>query len=433
MNMAFILVDKAFKLNYLTPTNNKQRISLNPCNRQIAQLGMNLGQDRQMQMVEGNAAQAEGNAIRINGNQIRCYNCKGLGHFPRICIVRPRRRDAAYLQTQLLMLKRKKQESNSKLKSLIYGSAEVHNYDNCYDNEIFNMFTQKEQYTKLLEPIPKPQQVKQNDSNVISEVSSVEQDGGTVDQHPVSEQKDTTKGTSVNTQFCKQSILGKPPSSSKPKVYAVTPYLKSKGLPKIDETHALSKPVTSNSLPTLQKSNVMKNDNKDVNSDSNGLFSIGEDNTAKTRRRQPRRNTKNDRVPFMSKSSYNKNKEVEVEKHLRNLLLSKNKEHMSSECNHVKLAIRNDKSEVVCAMCKQCLITANHDVCVLNYVNDMNSRGKKQKANVSNTKNKKKQKLMVMKPKKVGSNEYLLHLSLINLDLALGGHQLEDFMTLKEK
>ncbi|GKC93325.1 hypothetical protein Tco_1158767, partial [Tanacetum coccineum] len=48
---------------------------------------------------------------------------------------------------------------------------------------------------------------------------------------------------------------------------------------------------------------------------------------------------------------------------------------MSSECNYVKLAIRNDKFEVVCAMCKQCLITANHDVCVLNYVNDMNSRG----------------------------------------------------------
>ncbi|GJW69624.1 retrovirus-related pol polyprotein from transposon TNT 1-94 [Tanacetum coccineum] len=64
---------------------------------------------------------------------------------------------------------------------------------------------------------------------------------------------------------------------------------------------------------------------------------------------------------------------------------------MSSECNHVKLAIRNDKSEVICAMCKQCLITANHDVCMLNYVNDMNSRGKKQiRQNVSNTENQRK-------------------------------------------
>nr|GEX36751.1 hypothetical protein [Tanacetum cinerariifolium] len=35
-----------------------------------------------------------------------------------------------------------------------YRSAEVHHYDNCYNNDIFNMFTQEEQYTELLEPIP---------------------------------------------------------------------------------------------------------------------------------------------------------------------------------------------------------------------------------------------------------------------------------------
>ncbi|GKC18790.1 hypothetical protein Tco_1020940 [Tanacetum coccineum] len=80
---------------------------------------------------------------------------------------------------------------------------------------------------------------------------------------------------------------------------------------------------------------------------------------------------------------------------------------MSSECNNIKLAIRNDKSEVVCAMCKQCLITANHDVCVLNYMNDMNSRVNNFNINVSNTVNKKKHKLKVKKPKKVGSKERL--------------------------
>nr|GEU40902.1 hypothetical protein [Tanacetum cinerariifolium] len=224
-----------------------------------------------------------------------------------------------------------------------------------------------------------------------------------------------------------------------------------KGLPKIDETHTLSKPVTSNSIPTPQESKVMKNNKviaprmfrinpfkpsrkekyvpnkvrscirknpitvsqphvitkKDVNSDSNGLSSIGVDNTAKTRRPQSRSNIKNDRVPSASKSSCSKNKEVEVEEHPRNLPPSKNKKHMPSVCNNVKLAIQNDKSKVVCAMCKQCLITANHDVCVLNNVNDMNSRGKKQKANVSNTKNQKKQKPKVMMPKKVGSNKRL--------------------------
>ncbi|GJU58496.1 hypothetical protein Tco_1236262 [Tanacetum coccineum] len=36
------------------------------------------------------------------------------------------------------------------------GSAEVQLHDNCYDDEIFKMFTQEEQYTELLEPIPEP-------------------------------------------------------------------------------------------------------------------------------------------------------------------------------------------------------------------------------------------------------------------------------------
>nr|GFC14902.1 hypothetical protein [Tanacetum cinerariifolium] len=54
MNMALALMAKAFKLNYSTPTNNNQRISSNPRNKQIAQPSMNMGQDRQMQMVGGN-------------------------------------------------------------------------------------------------------------------------------------------------------------------------------------------------------------------------------------------------------------------------------------------------------------------------------------------------------------------------------------------
>nr|GEX94468.1 hypothetical protein [Tanacetum cinerariifolium] len=53
MNMALVLMAKAFKLNYSTPTNNNHRISLNPRNRQIAQPSINLDQDRQMKMVGG--------------------------------------------------------------------------------------------------------------------------------------------------------------------------------------------------------------------------------------------------------------------------------------------------------------------------------------------------------------------------------------------
>nr|GFB95078.1 hypothetical protein [Tanacetum cinerariifolium] len=225
MNMALALMAKAFKLNYSTPTNNNQRISSNRKNRQIAQPGMNMGQDRQMQMVGGNgnqnqirngnlvAARAEGNAAGQNGNQIRCYNYRGVGHYARNYTVRLRRRDAAYLQTQFLIAQ--KEEAGIQLQAEEYdlmaaaadldeieevnanyilmanlqqastsgtqtdnapvydtdGSAEVH--ANCDDNEIFNMFTQEEQYTELLKPITETHQVPQNDNDVISEDTSV--------------------------------------------------------------------------------------------------------------------------------------------------------------------------------------------------------------------------------------------------------------------
>nr|GEX50836.1 retrovirus-related Pol polyprotein from transposon TNT 1-94 [Tanacetum cinerariifolium] len=167
----------------------------------------------------------------------------------------------------------------------------------------------------------------------------------------VSVPKDNKRGTSTNTKFAKQSILGKPPMLGK--------------------IHALSKPVTSNSVPTPQEAKVVKNNKviapgmfrinpsktsreekhvpntvrasartksitvsqppiftkKDVNFDSNGLSFTGIDNT-KTRRPQPRSNTKNDRVPSVSKRSRSKNKDAKVEDRHRNLLLSKNTKHI---------------------------------------------------------------------------------------------------------
>nr|GEZ87620.1 hypothetical protein [Tanacetum cinerariifolium] len=133
---------------------------------------------------------------------------------------------------------------------------------------------------------------------------------------------------------------------------------------------------------------------------------LGIDNT-KTKRPQPRSNTKKDRVPSASTSSCNKNNRVKVEEHHRNLPLSKNKKHMSSACNNIKLDSQNVISKVVCAMCKQCLISINHDVCLRNYVNGKTSRGKKQKANVSTKEKQKKQQPKVIKTKKVGFIERL--------------------------
>nr|GEZ32122.1 retrotransposon protein, putative, Ty1-copia subclass [Tanacetum cinerariifolium] len=186
-------------------------------------------------------------------------------------------------------------------------------------------------------------------------------------------------------------------------------------LPKIGETNALSKPVTSNFISTppvskgghnakviapgmfrispdkfsreakkvpntvsassrikpitVSQPSVMTK--KDMNSNLNGLSSTGLYNT-KTRRPQPRSNTKNDRVPSASKSSRSKNKEVKVEEHHRNLLLSKKNKHISSACNNSKI----DSQDVISKL--------------------------KHKANVSKNETQQKNQSEIKKPKKVG-------------------------------
>nr|GEW84370.1 hypothetical protein [Tanacetum cinerariifolium] len=219
---------------------------------QIAQPCMNMDQNIQMLMVNDNirnqfkpnavqnvrnqnrnvvTSPDEGNGNGINGNPIRCYNYRGEGHYASNCIVKPRKQDASYLQQQLQIAQEEEAgiqstqeefkfmaaadalEETERVKSNcilennlqqasthgtqsdkapVYdldGSAEVRLFENCYNNDIFNKFTQEEQYTELLEPIFEPHQVQQNDSNVISEVASVEQGWGTVEQHPTNVQE----------------------------------------------------------------------------------------------------------------------------------------------------------------------------------------------------------------------------------------------------
>nr|GEV23768.1 DNA helicase [Tanacetum cinerariifolium] len=343
MNMALVLIDKSFKLNYSKPTNNNQRISSNHRNRQIAQPGMNMGQDRQMQMVGGN-----------DGNPFRHYAGQNVGNQNGYNAVQ---------NTQLLITQKEEAgiQPQAKEFDLMAAAADLDEIKEVNPNYI------------LMANLP-----------------------GTVDQHLATVEETCAYFESLYNNLAIKvekdfKSLAKEADESLAKHKAleleINHFLRAIGLPKIDETHALSKLVTSNSVPTPQESKVMKNDNviapgmfrinpfkpsreekyvpnkvrasvrtnpitvsqphditkKDVNSNSNGLSSTGVDNTAKTRRPYHRSNTKNDRVPSASKSSCIKNKEVEVAEHPRNLLVSNNKKHMSSECNNAKLAILTDK------------------------------------------------------------------------------------------
>nr|GFC27174.1 hypothetical protein [Tanacetum cinerariifolium] len=131
------------------------------------------------------ATRADGNAAGHNGNQIRCYNCRGVDHFARNCMVRPRRRDAAYLQTQLLIAQ--KEEARIQLQAeefdLMAAAADLDEIEEVNANCILmanlqQASTSEEQYTELLEPIPEQHQV-----------TSVEQSGKTVEQHPVNSEE----------------------------------------------------------------------------------------------------------------------------------------------------------------------------------------------------------------------------------------------------
>ncbi|GJS60370.1 hypothetical protein Tco_0655154 [Tanacetum coccineum] len=225
-----------------------------------------------------------------------------------------------------------------------------------------------------------------------------------------------------------------------------------KVIPKVGESNALSKPVTSTSAPSSRESIIVNNERvvalgifrinpfkaskvdnlvpdkhvkasvrtkltiisqphvitkKDVNSNTNGFSSKNVESTTRTRRPRPRNNPKNDKVPSRSKSSCLSNNLEKKEENHRSLQSSNYSDHTSPECNNIKLAIRNEKVEVICATCKQCLITANQDECVLQYVNVMKSRKKNRSANVLKSANQKKHKANVKKSKKLGSKERL--------------------------
>ncbi|GJR83856.1 hypothetical protein Tco_0154641 [Tanacetum coccineum] len=99
-------------------------------------------------------------------------------------------------------------------------------------------------------------------------------------------------------------------------------------------------------------------------------------------RLQPTGNKKNDKIS-QTPSSNMKNK-VEVQ-HRRVKSKSNKKNRVKDPiCDaNVKHTMLNANSELICVKCKQCMFDANHDVCFLDFVNDVNVRSKSKSAKKS--------------------------------------------------
>nr|GEX86681.1 hypothetical protein [Tanacetum cinerariifolium] len=131
---------------------------------------------------------AKGNSNGINGNQIRSYNCQGVDHYARNCTVKPRKRDAAYLQTQIQIAQ--KEEAGIQLN---YEEFDCMVAVGAYDEieEVTTNFTLKDNLQQASTsgtqthntPVYDLNRSVENDSNVSSKVFGVDQEGGVVEQH----------------------------------------------------------------------------------------------------------------------------------------------------------------------------------------------------------------------------------------------------------
>nr|GEV47356.1 hypothetical protein [Tanacetum cinerariifolium] len=384
------------------------------------------------------AARAEGNVARHNGNQIRCYNCMGVVILLGIAwldqgegmllIFRHNLDEIEEVNANCILMANLQQTSTSGTqsdKALVYdsdGSAE-----SCEKMEQLNKEIKPANYTKInhLSRVFVSQTAKSreelyfsNDSKTanVSKSISIPNEEFSDDTTPSVARKllNEVKSTIVTLQCVVKHIMTLEThnwsSFAHQELHKI---VKDENFPIVNQVDArvkffeiqLMKEATKfvrdfKSLAKEADESLTKHkaleleierllrvvvsqdimfvvQNNSVVDTSNHQTELERIDNTKTRRPQPRSNTKNDRVPSTFKNSRSKNKGAEVEEHHRNLLLFKNKKHMSFACNNFTLDSQNVSPKVVCAMCKQCLISVNHDECLLNYVYDKNSRESK--------------------------------------------------------
>nr|GEY05541.1 hypothetical protein [Tanacetum cinerariifolium] len=400
MIMALVLMAKAFKLNYSTLTNNNQRISSNPRNRQIAQPGMNMGQDKHKQMVRCNggnrfrqyARQNVGNQngynavqnvrIQVVQNAVQNLGVQNVRNQNRLIVVPGIANQNSNRNDNVVAARAEGNEigNNTRIQpqakefDLMAAAADLDEIEKVNANCILTANLQRASTSGTQTdkaPVYDSDRSPKNDNNVISVVSSVEQDGGTVDQHPVTAEEtsayfnslynnlamEVEKVYSVNRkmketnadltielaryknqenanfkiQFLKEAAKFVRDFQSFANE-ADESFAKHKAL-ELEIKHLLRGVVSQDIMSIVHNNSVVdtlnlqtnlehtkdhfENSYNDMQQKIERLQAqLGDqkgksvDNTTKTKRLQPKSNTKNDRVPSASKSSYSKNKEV---------------------------------------------------------------------------------------------------------------------------
>ncbi|GJR71264.1 hypothetical protein Tco_0083629 [Tanacetum coccineum] len=212
------------------------------------------------------------------------------------------------------------------------------------------------------------------------------------------------KGKSVKTKFEKSSVIRQPNAfkSQRQSVLgklatfldslAKTDFSRSKSVTTNNVSNDFSKPITAQILPQNVIS-ILKNTNvitpriykvhtrpnqtrtpqlpQDIRKTNKRVsFSTRVISTTSVSKPQLKSNRLEDRVMHNNSEG----KKQQVEDHRRNFKFSNNKMFVTA-CND-NLNVKTSNVNFVCVTCGKCVLNDNHDMCVLHYINGVNSRTK---------------------------------------------------------
>ncbi|GJT31736.1 hypothetical protein Tco_0922155 [Tanacetum coccineum] len=221
-------------------------------NAKMAQPGMNVWVQNGIHAVQNVGNQVVQEQFRIRVLQNVGYNrmvlqLAEIGHLARNCTVRPRRRDDCLSSDSVVdMLKRKKAESNSKLKTNLFETFKSLAKE--ADESLAKHKALELEIERLLRAV------------VSQDIMSIVQNPSVVDSSNLQ--------TELDRMF---------------RINPFKPFREEKFVPNKVRASVRTTPITVSQPHVVTE--------KDVNSDSNGVSSTGVDNTAKTKAK-PMRNTK---------------------------------------------------------------------------------------------------------------------------------------------